>query len=324
MCLEFDAEEVAAGQLAVQRVDLGGRRLLPMLKHHRTQLIDLVDDVGARKVEHPLSGERLTDGHDGPHMGVEHYARLTAVEEAEFLGVVHHSVVVVPGGRMHHVDVVVHKLGMVSTTGPEVDEAQSVVLYSVEKIGGIGVRLHDLVDEELVQAEVQQPLGNRVARRLVHRGHHLVQRDPGDKFGGEDMSRRELVDHLWHVQPPTARKQLPEDGVEPRLVLVVALGQQLGLHLASQDVQVHALGHQIGVGHQAEEVFEVALDGPIDARVLHLHCNPRPIVEPSLVNLSDGCGSNGDLVEPRKLGAPVATQLLLHHPMQLLLGHNVG
>ena len=98
------------------------------------------------------------------------------------------------------------------------------------------------------------------------------------------------------------------------LEAVVELVGHARPQLVDQRLHVHVLEGE--GGEQAVEhlgVVEVALDGLVDARVLHLDGHDPTVVEDGLVHLADGRGGDrfGVPVEEELFG--VVTQLVAHH-----------
>jgi len=83
------------------------------------------------------------------------YLGLIAGEELELATPSDDALAVVVGRGPYHPDVLVHEVARVFARGAEVEQVDLVGEFVEEEVGPVGVRLHQLEDEELVQAQTQ-------------------------------------------------------------------------------------------------------------------------------------------------------------------------
>ena len=83
------------------------------------------------------------------------YLGLIAGEELELATPGDNALAVVVGRGPYHPDVLVHEVARVFARGAEVQQVDLVGELVEEEVGPVGVRLHQLEDEELAQAQTQ-------------------------------------------------------------------------------------------------------------------------------------------------------------------------
>mmetsp|Transcript_18013 Transcript_18013/g.48453 ORF Transcript_18013/g.48453 Transcript_18013/m.48453 type:complete len:308 (-) Transcript_18013:1038-1961(-) len=231
---QADAEHEEPRELAVQGVDLVGRRALAVLEHDGHVLAHARGQLRCRKVERLSGREGLPEDEARRDVRVVHLPRLIAGEKAQAQARVHDGVAVAARARVNHAQVVVDKGLGVLAGRPKVNQGDCVRGRVIQVVAPVGVCLHEAPLKELEEREGEDAARHGVAPPRAHALHGL-HGPAGEPLRREHARRRELGDHRGHAEGASERGvgslSLSDQGAVPvrvrRLLGVVALGEEL-------------------------------------------------------------------------------------------------
>lgn len=99
-------------------------------------------------------------------MGIDHLRHLMPGQETELDALFNNGVAVLTRGRRHNVDVLSHKHRLVLSCGTKVKQVHPILFGVVEKVGIVGIGLHEAPRKELGQGELHELFGQVVAQVL--------------------------------------------------------------------------------------------------------------------------------------------------------------
>mmetsp|Transcript_13124 Transcript_13124/g.22169 ORF Transcript_13124/g.22169 Transcript_13124/m.22169 type:complete len:297 (-) Transcript_13124:963-1853(-) len=289
----------------MEGVDLLGRGRQSVLAHGRNDLLHLLSQaLRPEVVELPLlRPEWLAHNHGAGVVGAEHLLALLSGEEADVDRVLEDGLLVVLVGAPDDLHVGVEEAVLEVAAGPQVEQIHdtvAAVLGVEEVVGWVGIGLHHLELEELLEAELDQQGADAVPEvlRLFHVG---VDFPPVHELRAEDGPGAQVVDDLRAVEVIGVLQQvLSVSALVGSLPLVVALPVQLVARDVDGFVEVEAAGEDAEHVDDSLEVVEVAVDAVRDPRVLHLDGHAHVILQDGLVHLANARGGEGvevDLLE---------------------------
>mmetsp|Transcript_10962 Transcript_10962/g.32196 ORF Transcript_10962/g.32196 Transcript_10962/m.32196 type:complete len:320 (+) Transcript_10962:1762-2721(+) len=260
----------AAVEPPVKRVDLLARRRQPLAQHRLHIAGDALRDGLLAKVVRLLAVRKGPADEDrSARVCVEHRASLLPCEEAELSRVVQDGLALclAVGASADKPEVRGCEGRVVLAARAKVNHRQLARARLVQKVGPVGIRLHEAKLEELREGQPQQPLPDPVALRGLDgalRGR-LVDGQSRHPLCCQHVLRGELRHDGGHGQLRVRGEQLLEPGGVCRLALVVALLQQLLARHLEHPVEVEAGRDHAGVpvhGCRCEETLFTAPEGP--------------------------------------------------------------
>lgn len=167
--IEAGAEEKDARELAMNRIDLLGRRAETMRHHGGYQGSETFRCILFAKIKGSIITEDLAQYHDSIDMRLFHLLGLVAGEESHLARHVQHSLAIILRRTDDHLAIVAYELMLIETRRTEVNQHEAPTLLVVQEVRPIRIRLHALDLEEFAQAELQHGAGNMSAMFVAER-----------------------------------------------------------------------------------------------------------------------------------------------------------
>ena len=189
-------------------------------------------------------------------------------------------------------------------------------------VPGMRVPVEHAVVMDRALGEAQQDLSRLLAGGFGGGVDEVVPPEPVDPVARQHPPARPLGYHSGDADEGVALVALGELGLARRLQPVVELVRHAGPQFVHQGGDVQVLERELSE-EPVEElgVVQVALDGPVHARVLNLHRHDAPVGHHRPVHLADGGGGDRHRVPVEEEALGVGAQLVAHHTLGQAGGH---
>ena len=298
LCTDSGAQQEDARQLAVQEQHIGGRDTLRL--GGTMQVEQLVIE---QRHEPGLREQVVTLKECGFRSAADQVGNRHAVVE----GIRRRQVTDLAGGVDQFGKIVIHRrtqqareralpARLVDAHRAKIEQADGFALRVVEKIGEVRVALHHSPAQAFMQAQVDEPRGQAVAR-LRRCGGQRFDALAIDKAHRQDAWTAQTLIHLGHLEQIIVDEPLAVAAQVAGFERVVGFVVQLLPRQVKQGVDFDARGQQAEEFQQRRHVVDVAIDAVGDAGVLNLDREPAPVAIDRVVHLPDRRRGEGLLVE---------------------------
>lgn len=227
----------------MEGVHLRGGRFEAVLEHHWHGLVNPGGQILVAKVETTLELEGLTNYLDRVDVSPFHCLVFFPSHKPHLYGRFPNQLFVIGDRSLNNLPVKVDEVLVIRPSSPEVNQIQPVTIHIIEKVGRIGVCLHEVMNEQLMECEAQNSLADLVPHflRKLFQGVH---RHPSDELRSQNIAATQLVDYLGDVVLLLPLHVVPVLLLFPCLLYVVALLHKLLPSIRDDTVHEHGGRYQ--------------------------------------------------------------------------------